>query len=76
MSNILKQVEDIVKGHWAFYIKHTPEQQELSKQRLALCVQCKWYDSKNDKCKLCGCTMKVKTLLENVKCSDTGYERW
>ena len=74
--SIIKKVEEIVKGYYSYHIHSTKEQQELSKQRMALCIQCKWYNSKENKCKLCGCIMPVKTLNKDSKCADTGYERW
>ena len=74
--SIIKTAEEILKGYYAYYVSASPEQIELSQKRMALCIQCKWYNSKENKCKLCGCIMPVKTLNKDSKCADTGYERW
>jgi rRNA maturation endonuclease Nob1 len=76
MQDVLKQVDQIIKGNWAYYISKTPEQQKLSKTRLAICIGCKWFDKDNNTCKLCGCDMRKKTLVEDAKCADNGYEKW
>ena len=36
--------------------------------RLKICIVCEHYDESKQKCKKCGCNMKIKTAIPLTKC--------
>jgi hypothetical protein len=46
---------------------------ELKESRLAICRTCEHFKPKLEKCRLCGCFMRLKTELENARCP---IEKW
>lgn len=45
----------------------------MMEKRLSICNACPKYDVKVARCMVCGCYMKVKTLLPNVKCPENKW---
>lgn len=43
---------------------------ETREARFAICKQCKHYNRKFARCKLCGCVMIAKVALKGAKCPD------
>lgn len=41
---------------------------ELAQYRLSICQGCEFFKKSGNRCKKCGCFMKLKTHLENAKC--------
>ena len=41
---------------------------ELKESRLAICRTCEYFKPALEKCRKCGCFMRLKTELENAKC--------
>lgn len=41
---------------------------ELMQSRLAICHTCKFFDKNFQRCKKCGCFMRLKTTLKQAKC--------
>jgi hypothetical protein len=41
---------------------------ELKEERLNICRGCEFFNSRLEKCKKCGCFMKLKVSLKNAKC--------
>lgn len=42
--------------------------QKVTEERRAICNSCEHYIKWTTQCKKCGCFMKLKTKLSNVKC--------
>jgi hypothetical protein len=42
--------------------------EEVSKLRLEECGRCDYYDKQQNRCKKCGCYMKVKVKFVNTSC--------
>lgn len=42
--------------------------EELAQYRLSICQTCEFFKKSGNRCKKCGCFMKLKTHLENAKC--------
>lgn len=42
--------------------------EELSNARLEICKVCEFYGKSTNRCKKCGCFMKLKTNLEHARC--------
>jgi hypothetical protein len=40
--------------------------EEVRKERMKICGQCEQFE--NNKCKLCGCVMPMKTTFANMRC--------
>jgi hypothetical protein len=54
---------------WDLLNPNEPRSEEdLKKERLAICVICPEYISRTDQCKKCGCIMRLKTKLKNAEC--------
>ena len=47
--------------------------QDLIQHRLEICNSCEWLHKGLQKCRKCGCFMKLKTTLKQAKCP---LERW
>lgn len=43
------------------------EQEEIDR-RLAICQTCEFFIQKTERCRKCGCFMKLKTKLEKANC--------
>jgi hypothetical protein len=41
---------------------------ELIESRLAICNTCPWFNKNLQKCKQCGCFMRLKSTLIQAKC--------
>jgi hypothetical protein len=46
---------------------------ELIESRLKICNECEWFKKSLQKCRKCGCFMKLKTTLQEAKCP---MEKW
>lgn len=42
--------------------------EELSAHRLGICQGCEFFKKNGNRCKKCGCFMKLKTTLAHAKC--------
>jgi hypothetical protein len=49
-------------------IKHESDTNGKSKERLEICSLCEHYDAVGIRCKLCGCNLLMKTILEYEHC--------
>lgn len=49
-------------------LRHFIDPAYLAKKKLEICNKCQFYDASKDKCKLCGCKMKLKTRLAGNHC--------
>lgn len=45
-----------------------PHIEKFALRRFATCIPCVEFNSKNDKCELCRCDMKIKTLVAGAWC--------
>lgn len=45
-----------------------PEIQRFAYKRFAICIACTEFEEKTDKCQLCNCDMKKKTLVTRAYC--------
>lgn len=43
---------------------------DMSKERLAICEACEFYNRTTSQCNQCGCFMKAKTLLMGSECPE------
>ena len=41
---------------------------EIAENRMAICIQCEYYDTTHNRCKKCGCMLKAKTKFLGAKC--------
>jgi hypothetical protein len=48
--------------------KENRASEELSKQRMDMCLSCEHLIKVTSQCKKCGCFMKLKTTLKHVQC--------
>jgi len=48
-------------------------EEEISKQRLSICLDCDSLIKVTTQCKECGCFMKLKTRLKHARCP---LEKW
>ena len=59
-------------GDVSFFDLFDPNQerseQELMEARLSVCQQCPFFLKGSQRCKKCGCFMKLKTTLKQAKC--------
>lgn len=42
--------------------------QDLIKSRLEICNKCEWLNKRLQKCRQCGCFMKLKSTLKVAEC--------
>lgn len=69
MPSLIQQATNFTKST----IKHVTTgaknaDMNLQQQRLDICNDCSFYDKENDRCKKCGCFLKVKTKWLSSQC--------
>lgn len=47
---------------------HLLEDEVVFRERLSVCYQCEYYDTKKNKCNLCGCNLKMKAKIHLFHC--------
>lgn len=51
-----------------FDVKQPRTAKDVIEERLAICNECPWLFKSLQKCRKCGCFMKLKTTLEKAQC--------
>jgi hypothetical protein len=60
--------DDDVKVWDLLNFKSPRSEDELRESRLKICRECEFFKPASQKCKKCGCFMKLKVTLEHAKC--------
>jgi len=66
--NVFMSDEDDVKFRDLFDPRQPRSGEELAAYRLEICKTCPFFNQALQKCRKCGCFMKLKTSLERAKC--------
>jgi hypothetical protein len=54
---------------WDLFNPNEPKSgEELAAYRLSICSTCEFFKKTGNRCKKCGCFMKLKTTLAHAKC--------
>ena len=75
MDNMSNESEKEDVKPWDLINPNKPRSpEELAQYRLEICQTCEFFSKLSQRCKKCGCFMKLKTQLANAYCPMNKWE--